>query len=756
MTQRFLALLATVLCSLPAAALPQGAPNAMHPPFAVFDAAGLPVLASRAAPSSDRTCGACHDAAYIDRHNDHNQEGRLAGCVECHFEGSRLPVDPVAFDAQGLLRREAIRISAPKDANCAYCHGMVPMDSAPVAVPDDFTATQAGAPGPRTYALTLHTGEILSPQNLSDSFLNLQDKAAHAYPWDVHARRLVGCTACHFAPNNPAKADLQHTALDFLVRDPRRIATSEFLHRPDHRLVAADCRSCHDATAIHAFLPYRQRHLDTLACQSCHVPRLMGPAARSIDATVVTTYGQPLVDYRGVEARPGESLNSAFSKGYAPFLALRRDRDGQARLAPFNFVTRWYWASAVTGEEVAADVVQTAWRDGDRYRPDLMTALDADRDGSLSDAELRLDSAAKVELVRTRLAALGVEHPEIRGEIHPYAIQHGVVAGTSVRRDCDDCHSENSRTNADIQLAGAGPFGASLPPPASGALRLAGAVVWDAGSRSWVLRRDASTSLYVFGHSRLAWMDRMGWLALAAVLAGILVHGGLRIRAGRRHRPVHAPGKRIYLYSGIERLWHWLMASSVLVLMGTGFEVHFHGHFGLLGLPVAVQIHNFFAAVLLINAFLSLFYHLASKAIRQFLPPRDNLAGELRAQATYYLRGIFLGQPHPTPKSRERKLNPLQQLTYLALLNVLFPFQVLSGALIWGASRWPDFAASIGGLTVIGPLHNLGSLLFLSFLLLHLYLTTTGRTVFSNVAAMVDGWEEVDVADAPAKDGTHG
>lgn len=748
------ALLPILACLLAVPVLAEGAANPMHPPFAVFDSGGLPILASGAAPSSDRTCGACHDTAYIDRHSSHAQDGSNAGCVDCHFEGGRLPDTAESFDAQGLLRRDAIRISTPTDAHCGRCHGVVHSDATPLALPAAFTETQAGSA--RTFALTLHTGEVLSPQNLSDSFLNLQGKGTLSFPWDVHSRRLVGCTACHFAPNNPAKAALQHTAIDFLVRDPRRIATSEFLHRPDHRLVAAGCRSCHDATAIHAFLPYRQRHLDTLACQSCHVPRLMGPAARSIDATVVTADGRARIDYRGVEPMPGESLNSAFSKGYVPFLALQRDRDGQARLAPFNFVTRWYWVSAMTGEEVAADVVKAAWRDDSGYRPDVVTALDENRDGSLSNAELRLDSEAKVELIRSRLASLGVEHPEIRGAIDAFPIQHGIVAGTWVRRDCDDCHAENSRLNADIRLAAVAPFGANLPPPTGGGLRLEGAVVWDASARSWVLRRDASTSLYVFGHSRLAWMDRMGWLALAAVLVGIAVHGGLRIRASRRHRPVHAPGKRIYLYSGVERLWHWLMATSVLVLVGTGFEVHFHGHFGLLGLPVAIQVHNFFAGVLLVNAFLSLFYHLASQAIRQFLPRTDNLAGELRAQATYYLRGIFLGQPHPTPKSRERKLNPLQQLTYLALLNVLFPFQVLSGVLIWGASRWPDFATSIGGLTLIGPLHNLGSWLFLSFLLLHLYLTTTGRTVFSNVAAMIDGWEEVDVVDAPAKDGTHG
>ena len=734
--------------AVPASGRAQGAPNVMHPAFPLLDANGQPVLGTGAAPSPDKTCGACHDAPFIDAHNSHLKDGRKATCVECHFEGSRLPTDPAAFDEHGLLKREFIRISAPRDQNCAFCHCIVHAGTTPVSIPDDF---EAPAPG-RTYALTRDTGEILSPQDVSASWLNLKDRDVRSYPWDVHARRLVGCTSCHFAPNSPARAGVKHTVLDFLRSDPRRITVSQFLHRPDHNLVTASCRSCHDPLAVHEFLPYKERHLAALDCRSCHAATLSGPAAQAVDATVVLPGGGPRVEYRGMTRAEGESLNTAFTEGYAPFLLARPDPIEGTKLAPFNLVTRWSWASGTTGDEVPAATVKAAWLDGGQYATEVVRALDADGNGRLEPADLRLDTPPKIAAIRSRLATLGVSDPQIRAAILPRPVNHGILAGANVRRDCANCHADRSVLDAPITLSSFTTGGVlPLPPDGPGA-PVTGTIRATEGG-GLVLDRKPSASFYVFGHSRDALADLAGLLAFSAVVIGVAVHGGLRVRASRKNGKPHPAGPKVYLYSTYERVWHWLMAFSILALMVTGFEIHSGRHFTLLGLPVAVKVHNFFALVMVVNAFLSLFYHLASSAIRQFLPPRENLVGEMTAQARYYLQGIFVGQPHPTPKSAARKLNPLQQVTYLALLNVLFPFQVVTGVLIWGASRWPDFATSLGGLTIIAPLHDLGSWLFLTFFVLHLYLTTTGRTVLSNVRAMVDGWEELDAAPHVAEGG---
>lgn len=729
----------------------QGTPNAMHPTFQVLDTNGSPAHLSGAEPSVERTCGTCHDVGFIEAHNSHQGPSWKATCLDCHYNGPGLPTDPQAFDEKGFLRRETIQISAARAPQCAKCHGILHLDPLPLQIPPDFETASL----PRTYSLTRNTGAIWSLQDVSGAWLNLRDRDSRNYPWDIHARRLLDCTSCHFSKNNPTKGGLGKTPLDFLTSDPRHITLSQYLRRPNHELVTASCRSCHDPSKAHDFLPYKERHLMVLDCRSCHIPRLLGPALQAIDETVVTPLGGPIFEYRGLQdGAQAANLNTAFAEGFAPFLFEHVDPIEGKKIAPFNLFVRWFWVSRATGEEIEKDTVRAAWMVGDSYAPEVLQALDKNRDGHLEPAELRLDSQEKVALIAARLRALGVAEPEISGQIVAKPIGHGVVGGAQVRRDCANCHSANSVTNKPVLLSA---FARGKPLPnlqaISGPLSQSGSLRFNiTESGELVLERETTPWLYVFGLSRGAFANRLGLAIFGLVVAGVFVHAVLRVIASRkRSKPQSAYARQVYTYSAYERIWHWLMAFCVLMLLLTGLEIHFGDTWDFLGMPVAVKLHNFFAAVLVVNAFLSLFYHLASGAIRQFLPKRENLSGAVVAQARYYLRGIFLGQPPPVPKSHEAKLNPLQQITYLVLLNILFPFQMVTGILIWGASRWPDFADSIGGLRIVAPLHNFGSWLFLAFVVLHVYLTTTGKTLGAKIAAMVTGWEEVE--EEQVKDG---
>lgn len=113
-------------------------------------------------------------------------------------------------------------------------------------------------------------------------------------------------------------------------------------------------------------------------------------------------------------------------------------------------------------------------------------------------------------------------------------------------------------------------------------------------------------------------------------------------------------------------------------------------------------------------------------------------------QARYYLVGIFKGEPHPFQRGPERKLNPLQEVTYLVILNVLLPLQTLSGLAMWGAQRWPDAVAAVGGLPALAAVHTLGAWLFAAFLVAHMYLTTTGPTPLAMIRARIVGWDETE------------
>ena len=117
------------------------------------------------------------------------------------------------------------------------------------------------------------------------------------------------------------------------------------------------------------------------------------------------------------------------------------------------------------------------------------------------------------------------------------------------------------------------------------------------------------------------------------------------------------------------------------------------------------------------------------------------------------MRGIFHQEPHPFEKTRDRKLNPLQQVTYVIVLNVLLPAQIITGGLMWGAQRWPGLTESLGGLPWLGPLHTLVAWSFTAFIILHVYLTTTGPTPAAGIKAMMLGYEDVEVHEPqPATD----
>jgi thiosulfate reductase cytochrome b subunit len=317
-------------------------------------------------------------------------------------------------------------------------------------------------------------------------------------------------------------------------------------------------------------------------------------------------------------------------------------------------------------------------------------------------------------------------------------------------RDCNACHAEESRLADDYVVASYLPGGVAPRPPDGARVALAGIIAPSQGD-GLVLQRDreaAPGALHVLGHSRQAWTNRLGFLAFLAVLLGVTVHGGLRYAFRRKRVPsAHPGGEKEYVFGRYERLWHWTMAVSGIALIITGLEVHGTGKWALMSMPVAVAIHNAFAVILILNAFLALFYHLATAAIRNFIPhPRGFLASALE-HMTYQARGIFYGESHPRNDAGQ-KLNPLQQVTYLALLNVLFPLQIVTGAVIWAVGKWPAVASAVNGLHHVAPIHNLGAWMFLTFFVLHVYLVSTGRTPTDHLKSMITGYQHVDAHDA--------
>ena len=194
----------------------------------------------------------------------------------------------------------------------------------------------------------------------------------------------------------------------------------------------------------------------------------------------------------------------------------------------------------------------------------------------------------------------------------------------------------------------------------------------------------------------------------------------------------------IYLYSRYERLWHWLQSTIIIVLLITGFEVH--GTFSLLGFQSAVDIHNFVGLSWLILFAFFIFWIFTTGEWRQYAPTTRKMLAVVR----YYSYGIFRGEPHPVPKRKEAKHNPLQRLVYLSLAALLLPIQMATGFLYWSYNSWQGWGLGWLSLPVVATIHMAGAFAILSFLVVHLYMITTGHTIFAHTRAMITGWEEVE------------
>jgi cytochrome b subunit of formate dehydrogenase len=53
-------------------------------------------------------------------------------------------------------------------------------------------------------------------------------------------------------------------------------------------------------------------------------------------------------------------------------------------------------------------------------------------------------------------------------------------------------------------------------------------------------------------------------------------------------------------------------------------------------------------------------------------------------------------------------------------------------------------SANMEDLEVIAIIHTFGAFVLVAFVVVHLYLITTGHTVTSNLNAMITGWEELE------------
>ncbi len=199
--------------------------------------------------------------------------------------------------------------------------------------------------------------------------------------------------------------------------------------------------------------------------------------------------------------------------------------------------------------------------------------------------------------------------------------------------------------------------------------------------------------------------------------------------------------EKIKVYSLPDRIWHWVHGISIFLLVITSLVVHMPDKFHFMSYRAAVKAHTVFGFIVIFDYFFWLLHMFLYGYIRHYTVNSEDIEG-IKAQIRYYTYGIFKGEKNPFTPTEEKRLNPLQRISYLGLMFILLPIQIITGFLLWSPIKNSGIIDSLGGLRTIAAIHSFFAYVFIAFLIGHLYLATTGVTVFADYKAMITGWAE--------------
>lgn len=198
--------------------------------------------------------------------------------------------------------------------------------------------------------------------------------------------------------------------------------------------------------------------------------------------------------------------------------------------------------------------------------------------------------------------------------------------------------------------------------------------------------------------------------------------------------------RRVMVFSRFERFWHWGQVGLIFVLLFSGFAVR--GLHRVIDFGTAATVHTWAAIGLIVLWVFAIFWHLTTGTWKHYLPTTQGLW----CVARFYAYGIFKGEHHPYRKAYWRKHNPLQALAYLGLKLALFPAIWLSGLAYLLYPFWEGLPNAGTAFGWVATVHLLVAYAILTFVIVHVYLLTTGHSFLEHVKPMLTGFDEVDLS----------
>lgn len=503
----------------------------------------------------------------------------------------------------------------------------------------------------------------------------------------VHAKRGISCTSCHeviaYASNGgkvphrlnkELKCPTCHQKENHEYAKSRHAQVSEkrccCCHDPHYsvpfiQMSAQDrkkiCLMCHRPGDSHRWLPQKELHFNYLECTSCH----------DLNAQIGMVFF--IVDTK----RPSEEVTLDYNK-LAPFM--EPEKEG------------------------------------------LADTLDRDGSGRLSAAEI----AAFVE----KLHANGIPGASLQAKILVLKSAHNFTDRGERTRDCSLCHSKNATFYSKLFLEIPEKRGDWRRLPVENEIlgsRMKGVAIesFYLLGESKVSKEDLADVLAVVKRIGFKWLDLIGCFIIAATMGAAFFHAMLMSLTRTLRKGPHR-------LEDIETLpmpiwvWHWLHSLGAILLLLTGIQLRLPDVVPIFANFLnAVNLHSMMGIILMGDYVFWLAYHLWQRQFKSRLfVSLPSFVKDTVETLNYYGYLIFTGKEFPSTCRHYVVFDPVERCFYVMTMLVGLPIQIITGLLLMNVQRMMPVIRFLGGIRVVDAVHLICAYLFVSSMIIHLYLHT--------------------------------
>jgi thiosulfate reductase cytochrome b subunit len=197
---------------------------------------------------------------------------------------------------------------------------------------------------------------------------------------------------------------------------------------------------------------------------------------------------------------------------------------------------------------------------------------------------------------------------------------------------------------------------------------------------------------------------------------------------------------KLYFYPLWLRIWHGINAIGIILLIISGLSMNTGVESSFMNFNAAVNMHNISGIVVSLNYLLFLVGNMVTNNSKFYIVKPKGFLKRPMKQAYYYIWGMFHGEKAPYPLSEKRKFNPLQKYFYIIVMYLAVPVIILTGFALLFPELIFEKIYNISGVLITAVLHSALGFIISVFLIIHLYVSSIGKSPLDNFKSIITGW----------------